>query len=68
MENSCKQNASKVTFFTSQYGRNNSISYTVTNICGGVDVFPKYGDFTQTSVMVRYEKKSDILEFINRQL
>jgi len=38
--------------FSSQYGSETSISYTVSNIAGRSSTYPSYGDFTQTAVLV----------------
>ena len=48
-----EQWASDVVDFTSQYGSESSISYTVTNITGKSNIYPTYGDFTQACVLVR---------------
>lgn len=48
----CKQYASDVRSFSSQYGSEISISYTAYNICGKPSKYPAYGDFPQTFVMV----------------
>jgi hypothetical protein len=40
--------------FSSQYGSDNSISYTAHNIVGVPTKFPAYGDFSQTFVMRDY--------------
>jgi hypothetical protein len=39
--------------FSSQYGKEASKSYTVTNIKSGPNHFPKYGDFLESCVLVR---------------
>ena len=39
--------------FSSQYGGEHSISYSASNIIGKCNVFPEYGDFTSTYVLVR---------------
>ena len=38
--------------FSSQYGSETSISYTVPNLAGQASVYPSYGDFTQACVFV----------------
>lgn len=47
-----EQFVKEVTDFSSQYGSNNSISYTAYNIVGNPSKFPDYGDFPQAFVMV----------------
>jgi len=42
----------EVVDFSSQYGSETSISYTVSNIAGRSSTYPSYGDFTQTAVLV----------------
>ena len=42
----------EVVDFSSQYGNETSISYTVSNIAGRSSTYPSYGDFTQTAVLV----------------
>jgi hypothetical protein len=49
-----KQYASEVLDFSSQYGSDNSISYTAHNIVGVPTKFPEYGDFSQTFAMRDY--------------
>jgi len=44
--------AHEVVDFSSQYGSETSISYTVSNIAGRSSTYPSYGDFTQTAVLV----------------
>ena len=44
--------AHEVVHFSSQYGSETSISYTVSNIAGRSSTYPSYGDFTQTAVLV----------------
>lgn len=44
----------EVTDFSSQYGSETSISYTVSNLAGRSNIFPAYGDFTQAAVFVRF--------------
>jgi hypothetical protein len=48
------QYASEVLDFSTQYGSDNSISYTAHNIVGVPTKFPAYGDFSQTFVMRDY--------------
>ena len=38
--------------FSSQYGSETSISYTVPNLAGPCSIYPNYGDFTQAAVLV----------------
>lgn len=38
--------------FSSQYGREQSLSYTVSNVRGGPSNYPKYGDFMESCVLV----------------
>ncbi|XP_023324560.1 F-box/LRR-repeat protein 4 [Eurytemora carolleeae] len=49
-----EQYATEVLDFSSQYGSDNSISYTAHNITGMPSKFPSYGDFSQTYVMRDY--------------
>jgi len=42
----------EVVDFSSQYGSETSISYTVSNIAGRSSTYPNYGDFAQTAVLV----------------
>ena len=42
----------EVVDFSSQYGSETSISYTVSNVAGRSSTYPSYGDFTQTAVLV----------------
>ncbi|VDH99466.1 F-box/LRR-repeat protein 4-like isoform X1 [Mytilus galloprovincialis] len=44
----------EVTDFSSQYGSETSISYTVSNLAGRSNIFPAYGDFTQAAVFRTY--------------
>ncbi len=46
------QYADAVQAFSSQYGSETSISYTVPNLAGQSSVYPNYGDFTQACVFV----------------
>ncbi len=48
------QYASEVLDFSTQYGSDNSISYTAHNLVGMPSKFPAYGDFSQTFVMRDY--------------
>ncbi|ESO03659.1 hypothetical protein HELRODRAFT_173356 [Helobdella robusta] len=45
---------SEVIDFSSQYGPERSISYTINNIIGPPQIFPRYGDFTQSAVLRTY--------------
>lgn len=47
-----QQFVKKVHSFSSQYGGNGSISYAASNIIGGPNIFPNYGDFVQAFAMV----------------
>lgn len=51
-ETPISQFASRVLEFSSQYGSDNSISYTACNITGRPSKFPNYGDFPETFAMV----------------
>lgn len=51
-ETPISQFASRVLEFSSQYGSDNSISYTACNITGRPSKFPNYGDFPETYAMV----------------
>ncbi|XP_005361977.1 F-box/LRR-repeat protein 4 isoform X1 [Microtus ochrogaster] len=48
------QYAKEVVDFSSHYGSENSMSYTMWNLAGGPNVFPSSGDFTQTAVFRTY--------------
>ncbi|XP_028733829.1 F-box/LRR-repeat protein 4 isoform X1 [Peromyscus leucopus] len=48
------QYAKEVVDFSSHYGSENSISYTMWNLAGVPNVFPSSGDFTQTAVFRTY--------------
>ena len=39
--------------FSSQYGSETNISYTVYNLVGPSQIYPSYGDFTQAAVWVK---------------
>ena len=47
-----QQFAKKVHHFSSQYGSETSLSYTVPNLAGRCAIYPDYGDFTQACVFV----------------
>ncbi|XP_077978669.1 F-box/LRR-repeat protein 4-like [Glandiceps talaboti] len=49
-----QQFAKEVTNFSSQYGSEDSVSYTVSNVAGGPNIYPNYGDFTQALVFRTY--------------
>ena len=49
-----EQFSDEVIDFSSQYGSETSISYTVSNFAGKPSVFPNYGDYTQAAVFVSY--------------
>ncbi|XP_054577906.1 F-box/LRR-repeat protein 4 isoform X6 [Eptesicus fuscus] len=48
------QYAKEVVDFSSHYGSENSMSYTMRNLAGVPNVFPSSGDFTQTAVFRTY--------------
>ncbi|XP_027297567.2 F-box/LRR-repeat protein 4 isoform X1 [Cricetulus griseus] len=48
------QYAKEVVDFSSHYGSENSMSYTMWNLAGIPNVFPSSGDFTQTAVFRTY--------------
>ncbi|CAK7310160.1 F-box/LRR-repeat protein 4 [Vulpes lagopus] len=48
------QYAKEVVDFSSHYGSENSMSYTMWNLAGAPNVFPSSGDFTQTAVFRTY--------------
>ncbi|XP_030054941.1 F-box/LRR-repeat protein 4 isoform X1 [Microcaecilia unicolor] len=48
------QYAKEVLDFTSHYGSENSMSYTMWNLAGIPNVYPSSGDFTQTAVFRTY--------------
>ena len=47
-----EQFASKVVNFSSQYGTAGTSSYTASNLASGLNVYPKYGDYTEAFVLV----------------
>lgn len=49
-----EQYAKEVLDFSSHYGSENSMSYTMWNLAGVPNVFPSSGDFTQTAVFRTY--------------
>ena len=51
-----RQTVKEVLDFSSQYGSDQSRSYTVHNIVGETNNYPHYGDFTQTLVFVSMAK------------
>lgn len=51
-ETPISQFASRVLEFSTQYGSDNSISYTACNITGRPSKYPNYGDFPETFAMV----------------
>lgn len=51
-ETPISQYASRVLEFSTQYGSDNSISYTACNITGRPSKYPNYGDFPETFAMV----------------
>ena len=54
----------EVVEFSSQYGSETNISYTVSNIAGRSSTYPSYGDFTQTAVLVGYLFLSWMFKFM----
>ncbi|XP_051880596.1 F-box/LRR-repeat protein 4 [Pristis pectinata] len=48
------QHVKEVVDFSSQYGSENSLSYTMWNLSGLPNVYPSSGDFTQTAVFRTY--------------
>ena len=42
----------KVEDFSSEYARENTASYSVRNLPGRYEIYPRYGDFTQACVLV----------------
>ncbi|KAL4221974.1 F-box and leucine-rich repeat protein 4 [Mactra antiquata] len=53
-------NAKEVTDFSSQYGGEETLSYTACNLAGRGSVFPMYGDYTQACVFRTYGEWWDI--------
>ncbi|XP_066558685.1 F-box/LRR-repeat protein 4 isoform X3 [Amia ocellicauda] len=51
-----QQYAKEVLDFSSHYGSENSMSYTMWNLAGMPNVYPSSGDFTQTAVFRMYGK------------
>ncbi|XP_015236302.1 PREDICTED: F-box/LRR-repeat protein 4 isoform X2 [Cyprinodon variegatus] len=51
-----EQYAKEVLDFSSHYGSENSMSYTMWNLAGVPNVYPSSGDFTQTAVFRAYGK------------
>ncbi|KAM9724565.1 F-box/LRR-repeat protein 4 isoform 2-T3 [Menidia menidia] len=49
-----EQYAKEVLDFSSHYGSENSMSYTMWNLAGSPNVYPSSGDFTQTAVFRAY--------------
>ncbi|XP_046846499.1 F-box/LRR-repeat protein 4-like [Xenia sp. Carnegie-2017] len=49
-----RQTVNEVVDFSSQYGSDLSRSYTVANVVGETNIYPKYGDFTQSLVFRTY--------------
>ncbi|KAM8953436.1 F-box/LRR-repeat protein 4 [Pelodytes ibericus] len=56
MSTKAVQYAKEVLDFSSQYGSENSMSYTMWNLAGSPNVYPSSGDFTQTAVFKTYGK------------
>lgn len=48
------QNVYNILDFSSQYGREGSKSYSVINLISGSSVYPNYGDFMESCVLVRF--------------
>lgn len=46
--------AQEVIDFSSQYGSDTSISYTISNLAGQCNIYPSYGDYTQAAVFRTY--------------
>ncbi|XP_031627657.1 F-box/LRR-repeat protein 4 [Contarinia nasturtii] len=59
-ETAISQFASRVLEFSSQYGSDNSISYTACNITGRPSKYPNYGDFPETFAMRSYGRWWDM--------
>ena len=49
---SVEQFVSQVANFSSQYGTAGTSSYTASNLVSGLNVYPKYGDYTEAFVLV----------------
>ena len=47
-----KQWALEVNEYSSQYGSEGSLSYSVKNLAHGIQRYPAYGDFTEAAVWV----------------
>ncbi|CAH2252667.1 F-box LRR-repeat 4 [Pelobates cultripes] len=56
MSTKAVQYAKEVLDFSSHYGSENSMSYTMWNLAGSPNVYPSSGDFTQTAVFRTYGK------------
>ncbi|XP_053566537.1 F-box/LRR-repeat protein 4 [Bombina bombina] len=54
MSTEAVQYAKEVLDFSSHYGSENSMSYTMWNLAGSPNVYPSSGDFTQTAVFRAY--------------
>ncbi|KAE8593138.1 hypothetical protein XENTR_v10018999 [Xenopus tropicalis] len=54
MSTKAVQYAKEVLDFSSHYGSENSMSYTMWNLAGSPNVYPSSGDFTQTAVFRTY--------------
>uniref|UniRef100_A0A8C5QYL1 F-box and leucine rich repeat protein 4 n=1 Tax=Leptobrachium leishanense TaxID=445787 RepID=A0A8C5QYL1_9ANUR len=54
MSTKAVQYAKEVLDFSSHYGSENSMSYTMWNLAGSPNVYPSSGDFTQTAVFRNY--------------
>ncbi|MEE6475888.1 hypothetical protein FKM82_010887 [Ascaphus truei] len=54
MSTEAVQYAKEVVDFSSHYGSENSMSYTMWNLAGTPNVYPSSGDFTQTAVFRTY--------------
>lgn len=51
-----RQEVEEVLDFSSQYGNENSISYTISNVVGEPTNYPAYGDFTRSLVFVSCQR------------
>lgn len=49
----CRQFVYDVAEFSSQYGREDAKSYTVGNLKSSPSIFPNYGDYLESCVLVR---------------
>ncbi|XP_075720310.1 F-box/LRR-repeat protein 4 isoform X2 [Rhinoderma darwinii] len=56
MSTEAVQYSKEILDFSSHYGSENSMSYTMWNLAGAPNVYPSSGDFTQTAVFRTYGK------------